>query len=314
MLDVALDDFFEIERLRTPVVNRERVDAERNFKLRVLKQFGDDDLRIRIALQFNDDATMFVRLVTHRGDFRDDLLVDEIRDLFFQSSAIDVVRNLRDDQLLTITLHLLHADSTAQLQAAFAGGEIILYAFDATEKSTGRKIRALDEFHQFRNRDLRLVNLCTDAVHDFAEIVRGHVCGHANRDSRAAVDEQIRKRRRKNSRLGETLVVVRDEIHRVLVHVLHQRRAEMRQTRLGITHGRRRIVFDRSEVTFSINQFLTHCPRLRHVHKRRIDHRFAVWMVVAGSVTADLRTFVRLASREQRQFVHRVKDAALRRL
>ena len=157
-----------------------------------------------------------------------------------------------------------------------------------------------------------LVNLRANAVNDLAEIVRRHVRRHADRNARAAVDEQIWKCRRKNRRLGQALVVVRDEIHRVLVHVGHQHRAEMRQPRLGVTHRRRRIIFHRTEIAFAIHQLLAHRPRLRHVDERRINHRLAVRMVVAGSVAADLRAFIRLASGEQRQLVHRVKDAPLR--
>ncbi len=139
-----------------------------------------------------------------------------------------------------------------------------------------------------------------------------HVRGHADRDAGAAVDEQVRKRGGKNPRLGETFVVVRDEIHRVLLHVLHQRRAEMRQARLGVTHRRRRIVFDGTKIALAVHELLAHRPRLRHVHQRRINDRFAVRMVVAGGVAADFRAFVRLASGEQRKLVHRVKDAPLR--
>ena len=177
-----------------------------------------------------------------------------------------------------------------------------------------RKIRAFDELHQLRNRDVRLVNLRADAVHDLAQIVRRHVRGHADRDAGAAVDQQVRKRRRKNLRLGQALVVVRDKIHRVLLHVLHQRRAKMRQPRLGVTHRRRRIVFHGAEIAFAVHEFLAHRPRLRHVHKRRINHRLAVRMVVAGSVAADFRALDVLAPRKQRQVLHRVKDAPLRGL
>ena len=257
---------------------------------------------------------MLVGFVTHRGNFRDDFFINEICDLLFQRRAIHVERNFRNDELLAIALHLLQANASAQLEAALAGGEIIFDTFNAAEKSAGRKIRALDKLHQFGNRNLRLVNLRANAIHDFAEIVRCHVRRHADRDARAAVDQQIRKRRREHFRLGETLVVVRDEIHRVLVHVLHQRRAEMRQTRLGITHRRRRIVFDGTEVAFAIHQLLAHRPRLGHMHERRVNHRFAVRMVIARSIAADLGAFVRLASGKQRQFVHRVKNTSLRRL
>ena len=134
MLDVALDDFLEIERLRPAMINRQRIDAERNFQLRVLKQIGDDDLRRAVALQFDDEPAMLVRLVAHRGNFRDDLFVDEVRDLFFERGAVDVERNFRDDELLAVALHLLHADAPAQLEAALAGREIILDALDAADE------------------------------------------------------------------------------------------------------------------------------------------------------------------------------------
>ena len=144
------------------------------------------------------------------------------------------------------------------------------------------KVRAFDELHQLRDGDLRIVDLRANAVDDFAEIVRRHVGGHADGDAGAAVDEQVRERGRENGRLGQALVVVRDEIDRVLVHVLHQRRAEVRQPRLGVTHGRRRIAFDRTEVALAIDEPLAHRPRLGHVDERRINDRFAVRMVVAG--------------------------------
>ena len=254
---------------------------------------------------------MFVRLVTHRGNFRDDLLVDEICDLFFERRAIHVERNFRDDELLAVPLHFLDANASAQFQAAFAGRKIIFNPLDATNETSGREVRPLDEFHQFRNRDVRVVNLRTDAFNHFAEIMRCHVRSHADRDAGAAIDEQIGKGRRKNLRFSEAFVVVRGEIYRVLFHVLHQRGAEMRQSRLGITHRRRRIIFDRTEIAFAINQFLAHHPRLRHVHERRINHRFTVRMVIAGSIAANLRALIGLASGKQRQLVHRVKDAPL---
>jgi hypothetical protein len=69
----------------------------------------------------------------------------------------------------------------------------------------------------------------------------------------------------------------------------------------------------RTEIALALDEPLAHRPRLRHVDERRINHRFAVRMVIAAGVAADFRALVRLASGEQRQLVHRVKDAALRR-
>src|SRR6185295_9423426 len=117
-----------------------------------------------VALEFNDDAAILVRLVAHRGDVRDDLLVDQRGDLFFEGGTVDVERNLGDDQLLAVALELFDADAAALLDAAAAGGEIILDALDAADHAAGRKIGALDEFHQFRDCDLRVVDLRANAV------------------------------------------------------------------------------------------------------------------------------------------------------
>ena len=88
----------------------------------------------------------------------------------------------------------------------------------------------------------------------------------------------------------------------------------MRQSRLGVTHRRRRIIFHGTEIAFAIHQLFAHRPRLRHVDERGINHRFAVRMVVARSVAANLRALDMLASGKQRQIFHRVKNASLRRL
>src|SRR6185312_11942937 len=103
-------------------------------------------------------------------------------------------RNFGDDELLAVTLHLLDTHAAAQLHAAFARRKIILDAFHAADGAAGREIWALDEFHQLRNGNARLVDLRANAVDDFAEIMRRHVGGHADGDAGAAVHEQVRER------------------------------------------------------------------------------------------------------------------------
>ena len=118
----------------------------------------------------------------------------------------------------------------------------------------------------------------------------------------------------KHGRLGAGFVVVRDKVDRVLVHVGHERGAEMRHARLGVTHGRRRIAFDRTEISLAVDERFAHRPCLGHVDERRINHRLAVRVIVTARVTANLRALPVLPVREEREIVHRVEDAALRRL
>ena len=166
--------------------------------------------------------------------------------------------------------------------------------------------------HQLFNRDVRVVDLRANAVDDFLQVVRRNVGCHSNRDPGGAVDEKIWKRRRKNSRFGPGLVVIGDEIDGVLVHVHHERSAEMGHARFGVTHGRGRVAFDRSEVALAIDKSFAHRPWLRHVHERRINYRFAVRMIITARIAAYFRALAVLSSWKERQIVHRIENAALR--
>ena len=314
MVNVGGDELLEVQRLGLAVVNGKGVDAEGNLELGVLKEVVDDDLGQGVTFQLDDEAAVLVGLVAHRGDVRDDLLVHEVGDARFERRAVHVEGDFRDDELLAVALELLAADFAAQLDGAAPGLEIILDALDAADEAAGREVGAFDESHQARNADGRVFNLRADAVNDLAEVVGRHVRGHADRDARAAVDKEVRKRRREDGRLRHALVVVRDEVHRVPVHVLHQRRTEVREPGLGVTHRGGRVGFDGTKVAFAVHELLAHHPGLGHVDKRGVNHRLAVRVVIAGGVAADFGALVMLAPREERQLVHRVEDAALRRL
>ena len=59
---------------------------------------------LRVALQLDDHARVFVRLIANRGDVGQHFFVDQIGDALDQRRAIHVVGNLRDDDLLAIAL------------------------------------------------------------------------------------------------------------------------------------------------------------------------------------------------------------------
>ena len=311
MFDITMDEFLQVERFRPTAIDREHVHGERRFELRVLVKIVDDHLGDRLPFQLDDDPGVFVRLVPHRRDVRDDLFVDQLRNALFQSRPVDVVRNFRDDQLLAAALQLFNAGLAANLDAPPTGLKILFDSLHAADHAAGRKIRTFNKLHQLQDRNVRVVDLGADAVNDFTEVVRWNVRRHADGDAGAPVDEQIGKRRWEDGRLGARLVVVRDKIHRFFVHVLHERGAQMRHAGLGITHRGRRVVFDGAEVAFAVHEPLAHGPPLRHVYQRGINHRFPMRMVVAAGVTADFRALTMLPVGKERQIVHRVKDAAL---
>ena len=209
MLDIALDQLLQVQRLGPPVIDGEAIHGEDDFQLRVFVEVVDDDLGDRVALEFHHEPAVFVRLIAHGGNVRNDLFVDETGDLLLQRGAIHVERNFRDHELFARTLHLLDADPAAQLQTAAAGIEVVLNAFDAADHAAGREVGPFDEFHQVRNRDGLVVDLGANAVDDFTQIVRRHVRGHADGDAGAAVDKQVRKGGGKDRGFRARFVIIR---------------------------------------------------------------------------------------------------------
>ncbi len=113
MIDVGLIRLLERQQFRTAVIDRQHVDREGAFHRGMLVKVVDDDLRIAIALQFDDDARVFVRFVPDRRDVGQHLVVHQFRDALDQRGAIHVVRNLGDDDLLAIALQLFDAGFAA---------------------------------------------------------------------------------------------------------------------------------------------------------------------------------------------------------
>src|ERR1041384_8377971 len=88
----------------------------------------------------------------------------------------------------------------------------------------------------------------------------------------------------------------------------------MGHARLGVTHRRRRIAFDRSEIALPIDKRFTHRPWLSHMYKRRINYRLAMGMIITAGISADFRAFAVLPPGKKGKIMHRVENATLRRL
>ena len=162
---------------------------------------------------------------------------------------------------------------------------------------------------------MRILDDHETGVDDFAEVVRRDVRGHADGDTRGAVDEQVRILRRQYRRLALGAVVVGDEIDGLFVDVVaHQLFGEARQADFGVTHCRRIVAVDGAEVALAVDEPVAHREVLRHAHDGVVDRAVAVRVVFTHHVADDARRFlVRLAGRVA-LLVHPVKDAAVHRL
>ena len=144
--------------------------------------------------------------------------------------------------------------------------------------------------------------------------MRRNVRRHADGDAGAAVDQKVRDRGREDGGLLAGVVVVRDKIDRVVIHVLHKHGTERTQTRFGVTHGGWRIAFHRTEIALTLDEGLSHRPSLGHMDEGGVDCLVSVGMIVAHGLADDLGTLEMLARRHDTEFAHGEQDASLRGL
>ena len=264
----------------------------------------------------------------------DHLVAHQVGDPLDQVLLVDLIRDLGDDQRDLVALLVgLDLRLGAHLNGAAAGGIRLDDAVAAEDEAAGREVRARDQLDQLLQLRPTGENLCVlallcvrgwlqvglfnqpdAAVDHLLQIVRRDIGRHADRDSRRAVDEQVRKRRRQDRRLFGGLVVVGGEVDGLLVEVRHQVVGERLQPRLGVAHRRRRIAVDRAEVPLAVDQGISHVELLRHSHERVVDRRVAVRVEIAHHLADDLGALAVAARRGQPHRLHPVEDAAVRRL
>ena len=280
----------------------------------MLVEIVDDDLRVAVTLQIDDNAGVLGALVAHITDAGEDFLGHEFGDAFDQLGAVHIVGNLGDDDALAPALTFLDAHAATHAHGAATSLEIRANACHALDQTASREVRAFYISHEPFDGDRGIINLGADAVDALAEIVRRHVGRHTHSDACAAIDEEVWESCWKNGGLCAGLVVVRIEVDRAFVHVGHERGAKVLEAGLGVTHGRWRIAFHRAEVTLAVHEHVAHRPWLSHVNEGRVNRLVAVRVVVTHRFTDDLRALEVLAVWLDAKFVHRKKNAALRGL
>ncbi|MCW0466481.1 hypothetical protein NB705_003554 [Xanthomonas sacchari] len=313
--DERLQHLLEVHQLRAAVDQRHHVDAEHRLHLGLLVQVVQHHVGGFAALDLDVDAhAVLVGLVAQLADAFELLFLDQLGDLLDQPRLVDLVRDLGDhDRFAAVVLDLdlgLGAHAHAAAAGAIAGDD----AGGAVDDAGSREIRAGDVLHQPVDVDLRIVDQRQAGVDRLGQVVRRDVGGHAHRDAGRAVDQQAREARRHHRRFLFLFVVVGLEIDGFLVDVGHHLVREPRHARLGVTHRRRGIAVDRTEVTLPVHHQVTQRERLRHAHQGVVHRLVAVRMVLTDDVADDTRRLVVGLVAVRAQLVHREQHAAMHRL
>ena len=88
---------------------------------------------------------------------------------------------------------------------------------------------------------------------------------------------------------------------------------DLRHAYLGVTHRRRGIAIDRTEIALAVDQHVTHRERLRHAHDGVIHRGIAMWVIFTDYVTDHARRFLVGLVVIVTQLVHRVQYTPVHR-
>ncbi|MNM76996.1 hypothetical protein D3C81_888380 [compost metagenome] len=195
--------------------------------------------------------------------------------------------------------------------AAPAGAIAFSHALDAINNAGRRKIGRRHQFDQVIHRGVGIAQQMQAGVHHLIEVMRGDIGGHTHRNTRRAIDQQIRNTRRQNTRFFFRTVVVRLEIDSFLVDIVEHFMRDLRQADFRITHGCRVIPIDRAEVALAVYQQVAQREILRHADDRVINGGVAVRVILTDHITDNTGRFLIGSVPVVIQLMHRKEHAPM---
>ena len=162
VVDVVAQDLAQAERLRHAVDERDHVHAERRLHRGLLVELVEDDVRVGVALELDDEAhAALVGVVLDVRDAGELLVGDQVGDLLDEAAVaalLDHEGQLGDDDRLLAAADVLDRRLRAHAHAAAAGLVGVADALPAEDDAAGREVRAGDVLHQLLGRDRRVVD------------------------------------------------------------------------------------------------------------------------------------------------------------
>ena len=312
--DEAVEDILERHRPRRAPREREQVAAEGAGELRGRVHQRLHGLGIGFLLHLHDHPVARpVGLVPDGHDPLDVLLVELLGDLRDDARLRGAVRNFRDHNEVAVLRffymrlsakrelaapRLVHLSDTGRPDDLAPRGEV----------GPGHPRRRLGDAPR-----AAVPKVLREQRERLDGVVRRDVRRHTDRYSRRSVDQQVRKNGGKDGGLGERLVEVRDEVHRLLVDIGVHQLSLWRQADLRVAHRRGRVAVERAEVSLSVHERDAEREVLRHARHGLVYRGVAVRMVLAHRLADDpRRLFVRSPGGEA-ELLHRVENAALNR-
>ncbi len=297
---------------RLPVDERDVVDPEAVLQRGQLVELLQDGLGVEAVLDLDDQVqpALAVGEVLQVADALELLGPHELLDLRRHLLRPDEIRQLGDDDSLAARGDALDPAGRAGAERAPPRLVGVADALEPDDPPAAGQIGARHVAHEVGQRRVRMLDEVAGGGDDLGQVVRRHVRRHPDGDAGGTVDQKVRVGGGHHRGLGELVVVVGDEVDRVLVQARDHRQRRRSHPRLGIPR-RRRPVVEGAEVAVSVDEVEPHREGLGHPHERVVDRAVAVRVVLAHDVTDDAAGLHVAAVGPQPHLVHPEQDPPL---
>ncbi len=182
---------FQAEQFRPVVDDGHQVDAEGDLHLGVQIELVEDGLGRLVLFELDRNPHAFpVRFVPEVGDALDFLVFHQLGDALDEAGLIHLVGQLPDHQGLPAGL-VFHRHLGPEADEAPAGAVGLLDAFGPVNEAAGGEVRSRHQLHELGEGDVRVGQGGQQGGANLVQAVGRDVGGHAHRDARGAVDQQI---------------------------------------------------------------------------------------------------------------------------
>ena len=308
------DDLPEIQKPRLAVHQSHHVHAERGLHHGELVELIQNHFTEGTDFEFHDDAHLVGGFVADFGNAFDLLVVHETRNRLHEHFLIDLVGNIVYHQNLASRLRFFVVRVRTDDDAAAARAVAFVNALQTKDDAPRGEVGRGHFGNQFFNRRFRMVQEMPAGFDGFRQIVRRDIRRHTDGNTCRAVHQKVRQLRREHHGFALRVVEVGNEVHRFFVQIVEHRIGNFGQSAFRVTHGRRPVAVDGTEVPLTGHEGVAHGEVLRQAHQRLIRRRVPVRMVFTQHVAHDARAFFRGIIERVVHLVHRVQHAAVHRL
>ena len=169
MVQIVIQDLFERQDARMAVDEGQHDDAERFLELCMLVQLVQDDIRVDIGPQFDDDThALAVRFIAQGRNTVDFLIARQVGNGLDDPCLIDLIRDFRHDNAVFPLVHRFDCRTGPHLDAAPSRRISFDDAVATHDLSARREIRPFDLGHDFFQTRFGIIDEQDTAVDDFA--------------------------------------------------------------------------------------------------------------------------------------------------